>query len=346
MSTENGYGRQESGVSETANDAGLENPIVANATADADADADNEAEKLLEDDEEEDTESAGNGLLESLTTDVAKYHKKVEKKAGKKGKEEVGVDMGAAELDDATVVADKEGEKKEITDSTIRKRVGEDSDNYEDYNESDTNVEKRKKSSKKQRLDRKVVEWSKEEDDAIVYYKEEMKYSWKRIEELLESKHSWQAIQMRYLRNHKSRNEDWSKFMEVKLINAVRKDWENRWRRISAELGKHFTPERCLAKNIDICKKIETDYYTQVFQNKEFKNAYLNPLHDIKDPEQHKKLLLVYMGLDSISYEDEPDAAEAVEATEAAAKAAESSEKSEELPQASPETATDTHNLE
>lgn len=295
-------------------------------------DNDEETEKMLDDDDDEevevdgedgedgDGEEAGSNLLESLTTDIAKYHKKVEKKAKGTGKVDMkDDDEGVADMQEEDVDEDEADDTGKESTKELRKRPApvEDTENDAEYTDPDA-VGKRRKTGRKQKSDRKVVEWSKEEDDAIVYYKEEMKYSWKRIEELLESKHSWQAIQMRYLRNHKSRNEDWSKFMEVKLINAVRKDWENRWRRISAELGKHFTPERCLAKNIDICKKIETDYYTQVFQNKELTNAYLNPLHDIKDPEQHKKLLLVYMGLDSISYEDEPDAAEAAEVAEAA----------------------------
>lgn len=165
---------------------------------------------------------------------------------------------------------------------------------------------------KKQKTDRYIhrkkrgntVPWTKTEDDAIVYYKEEMRYSWKRIEELLKHRHSWQAIQMRYLRNHKSRNEEWSRYMEIKLINYVRKDWENRWKRISEALGSNFSVERCVNKNIEICKKMEMPYFASVFNNKQVTAGYENPYHDIKDAEQHKKLLLVYMGLDSITYDD------------------------------------------
>ncbi|GMM29567.1 hypothetical protein DAMA08_023120 [Martiniozyma asiatica (nom. inval.)] len=154
---------------------------------------------------------------------------------------------------------------------------------------------------------KKVYAWTRAEDEAIVYYKEEMKYSWKKIEQELAGRHSWQAIQMRYLRNHKSRNDEWSRFMEIKLINAIRKDWENRWKRIGQELGRDFGAERCITKNMEICKKMEMPYYSQVFQNKEITTGYKNPFNDIKDAEAHKKLMLVYMGLDAISYEDSDD---------------------------------------
>lgn len=292
----------------------------ANKNGDEEGDIDNDAEdvKLLEnavDDEEQEQEEeedddndlgAGSGLLQSLTTDIEKYHKKVEEKTKKQ-------DMPITPpipVED-TKKRPAEDTEVDIDGSSIGGNTYESDDEVKEVEYTDTQISSqsplKKDSRKKHKTDRKVVDWSKEEDDAIVYYKEEMKYSWKRIEELLDNKHSWQAIQMRYLRNHKSRNEEWSKFMEIKLINAVRKDWENRWKRISVDLGKYFTPDRCLTKNIDICKKIETDYYTHIFKNKDFTTAYLNPLHDIKDPEQHKKLLLVYMGLDSISYEDEPE---------------------------------------
>lgn len=151
---------------------------------------------------------------------------------------------------------------------------------------------------------KKVYPWTKAEDEAIVYYKEDQKYSWKKIEEQLDFRHTWQAIQMRYLRNHKSRNEEWSRFMEVKLINSIRKDWENRWKRIGIDLGKDFSSERCIQKNMELCKRMEMEYVKTIFENKEIKTGYSNPFNDIKDPEAHKKLMLVYMGLDSITYED------------------------------------------
>ncbi|QPG73724.1 hypothetical protein FOA43_001037 [Brettanomyces nanus] len=224
----------------------------------------------------------------------------------------------ASKADEDKHAADKHAAgNKEADDENADNQNGNENENGNNGNEnvnadSQTPADQPHSSSDYKKRRGVTIPWSKTEDDAIVYYKEEMKYSWKRIEELLKHRHSWQAIQMRYLRNHKSRNEEWSRYMEIKLINNIRKDWENRWRRISADLGKDFSVERCMNKNIEICKKMEIPYYSSVFENKDITQGYENPFHDIKDPEQHKKLMLVYMGLDSISYEDaeEPGAKE------------------------------------
>lgn len=242
-------------------------------------------------------------------------------------------DAGKADAD-GVVTKQTVGEDKEATSSTSkddeesekvsrqsvpakRKRSHSELDGNDEAKDSDEsfkeNTPKKQKSTRFTHRKRRgnTVPWTKTEDDAIVYYKEEMRYSWKRIEELLKHRHSWQAIQMRYLRNHKSRNEEWSRYMEIKLINYVRKDWENRWKRISEALGNNFSVERCVNKNVEICKKMEMPYFASVFNNKQVTAGYENPYHDIKDAEQHKKLLLVYMGLDSITYDDTDDENEA-----------------------------------
>lgn len=247
--------------------------------------------------------STGSGLLESLTTDIEKYHKKVQLK--KKKFDDSAIAMEKKITRDLN--AAKRNLKSDNDDPSQGERFeGDQDDSVTNENATDDyDNEHNSRGSKRRKFNtRNVTEWTKAEDDAIVYYKEEMKYSWKRIEALLEHKHSWQAIQMRYLRNHKSRNDEWSRFMEVKLINAIRKDWETRWKRIGSELGRDFTPERCINKNIEICKKMELPYYHQVFNNKDILQGYKNQFNDIKEPEAHKKLLLVYMGLDSITYED------------------------------------------
>lgn len=245
------------------------------------------------DEEGDDGGDESNKLLETLATDIETYHKKVQLK---KKKFETPIDSKISEE-----------VQKEEDDLSSKKRVIDDKD--DDGNDVAEAPKPKKNKAGRRPINRQVCEWTKSEDDAIVYYKEEMKYSWKKIEELLDQKHSWQAIQMRYLRNHKSRNEEWSRFMEIKLINAVRKDWENRWKRISNDLGKDFGIERCINKNIEICKKMELPYYNNVFNNKDITQGYENQFHDIKDSEAHKKLLLVYMGLDSITYEDSDDEA-------------------------------------
>lgn len=263
--------------------------------------------EVLEDDEDEDDDmvtATRNGLLESLNTDVEKYHKKVQLKkkfdnSALVMEKKISHDLGRAQQQLEGDSSRKRG--RDGKDADLERAGGEDNENDDESGEGEGGAYKKNKSLA---AGRKVSSWTKVEDDAIVYYKEEMKYSWKKIEELLEKKHSWQAIQMRYLRNHKSRNDEWSRYMEIKLINAIRKDWENRWKRISADLGKEFGTERCTTKNIEICKKMELPYYKSVFKNKEITTGYKNQFNDIKDAEAHKKLMLVYMGLDSITYED------------------------------------------
>lgn len=247
--------------------------------------------------------TTSNGLLESLTTDIEKYHKKVQLK---KKFENSALSM------ERKIVQDLNKSQENEAEESSKKRPREnndDTDSSESLKKTKTPTDAvlSEPLSENSATSRKPSTWTKAEDDAIVYYKEEMKYSWKKIEELLENKHSWQAIQMRYLRNHKSRNDEWSRYMELKLINAIRKDWENRWKRIAVDLGKDFSTERCITKNVEICKKMELPYYNTVFKNKEITQGYKNQFNDIKDADAHKKLMLVYMGLDSITYEEDPE---------------------------------------
>ncbi|VEU22596.1 DEKNAAC103373 [Brettanomyces naardenensis] len=298
-----------------------------------------DAEESESSKKDSDGNEGGRSLLENLNSDIELYHKKVQlkrkienslakekeiqenlireaensdfplhkKEKAKEGAEEetkdveksgVGPDGGREDGREEEVEVEVDEETADDKKDDVSTNGGIAEEVLESPNSSST------ENDHKRRRRGTTIPWNKTEDDAIVYYKEEMKYSWKRIEELLKGRHSWQAIQMRYLRNHKSRNEEWSRYMEIKLINHIRKDWENRWKRISQELGKDFSVERCVNKNVEICKKMEMPYYASVFENKEITAGYDNPFHDIKDPEQHKKLMLVYMGLDSISYED------------------------------------------
>jgi len=265
-------------------------------------------------DDEVDIDNAGSNLLDSLTTDIAKYHKKVEEKKKSQLKTPTAINKPSAESSSSGLKRSHETDKHNLEDAAAEGGNHDDSitdpsilDDVEDESSSNSSKIPRKRGRKN------PIAWSKAEDDAIVYYKEELKYSWKRIEELLERKHSWQAIQMRYLRNHKSRNEDWSRFMEIKLMNEIKKDWEHRWKRISNKLGKDFNSERCYSKTVEICRKMDTDYFNSVFQNKTICQGYENPITDIKDAEAHKKLMLIYMGLDSISYDDYEEVANQIE---------------------------------
>ncbi|ODQ82069.1 hypothetical protein BABINDRAFT_160266 [Babjeviella inositovora NRRL Y-12698] len=99
---------------------------------------------------------------------------------------------------------------------------------------------------------RKVLQrhykWTPEDDSSIIYYKEVLNYSWKDISRIIASRHTWQAIQMRYLRCLKDRNASWSAEEETRLMLALEQDWDARWKRVSVALGPAFTVERCLSK--------------------------------------------------------------------------------------------------
>ncbi|ODV98260.1 hypothetical protein PACTADRAFT_48054 [Pachysolen tannophilus NRRL Y-2460] len=113
------------------------------------------------------------------------------------------------------------------------------------------NKKLRKETPKK---DKKIKRWTKEEDDLIIFQKEALKKSWKDIELLLDRKHSWQAIQMRYLRCHKQRNNEWSDFDEQRLLDKISEDYENRFKRLAVELGPSFNSERIYAKINELAK--------------------------------------------------------------------------------------------
>lgn len=96
--------------------------------------------------------------------------------------------------------------------------------------------------------------WTPEEDRQIIDYKENHDKTWKEISSLLTGRHTWQAVQMRYLRNLKGRNDPWHESQISKLYEVIEKDWNMRWKRISNELGPSFSPERVVQKVQELCK--------------------------------------------------------------------------------------------
>ncbi|CDK29061.1 unnamed protein product [Kuraishia capsulata CBS 1993] len=135
--------------------------------------------------------------------------------------------------------------------------------------------------------------WTPEEDELLVHYKEELNFSWKYIARLIGKTHSWQAVQMRYLRTHKPRNEVWTPADEARLVYMIKRDWDTRWKRISSDLGPAFNFERCRDKARELCNDMDSERQASLFQS-----------------DSDKKLMLVYMGLDSISYESDEESGE------------------------------------
>lgn len=103
----------------------------------------------------------------------------------------------------------------------------------------------------------KTLKWTTVDDDAIIFYKETLNYSWKDIARLISLRHTWQAIQMRYLRCLKDRNAAWTPAEEEKLHAALLGDWEARWKRVLVALGPAFTVERCMNKVQDMVGKLD-----------------------------------------------------------------------------------------
>ncbi|ODQ67966.1 hypothetical protein NADFUDRAFT_63458 [Nadsonia fulvescens var. elongata DSM 6958] len=102
--------------------------------------------------------------------------------------------------------------------------------------------------------------WHNEQDRKIIHLKETLNWPWRAIQQTLGTNHSWQAIQMRYLRSLKGRWDLWTEEEELKLLKAFQRDWTKRWNRISSEMGPAFPEERCLRKvyelaGLEVCQE-------------------------------------------------------------------------------------------
>lgn len=105
-----------------------------------------------------------------------------------------------------------------------------------------------KVSKKSPKLYPQSKKWTQEEDDLIIYQKEFLEKSWKDIALLLDSKHSWQSIQMRYLRRHKSRSSLWRDEDVEQLLERIQDDFDNRVKRLLLEMGPSFSALKIAVK--------------------------------------------------------------------------------------------------
>lgn len=128
--------------------------------------------------------------------------------------------------------------------------------------------------------------WTPEEDNLIIRYKEERNMPWKRIASLLGGHRTWQAVQMRYLRTHKLRESPWSSKDLEYLVDSLKQDWEGRWKRVAKNLGPTFSPQKCCDQIKSIC--IDEQDELHFSQNGDL-----------------KKLMMVYLGLESITYDSD-----------------------------------------
>lgn len=103
---------------------------------------------------------------------------------------------------------------------------------------------KKKKSSKKNNTRPRAKRWSESDDDKIAFLREYGNLKWHEVTEFINGRHTTQAVQMRYLRSLKRRNDTLTLDQRKKLAQVVEEDYQNRFKRISIAMGPAFTPLR------------------------------------------------------------------------------------------------------
>lgn len=101
--------------------------------------------------------------------------------------------------------------------------------------------------------------WTQSDDLLILYLKEVENLTWKEAALLIRYRHSWQAVQMRYLRTLCRLTGEWSEEDTNRLKLVVSRDWATRWKRIATEMGPQFPIERCYRKLHELAGE-EVDY--------------------------------------------------------------------------------------
>ncbi|KAG5367758.1 hypothetical protein CJU90_4064 [Yarrowia sp. C11] len=91
---------------------------------------------------------------------------------------------------------------------------------------------------------KRPVRWTPCDDRLILYLKEIEGLTWKESALMIRYRHSWQAVQMRYLRTLCRLTGKWTKQETDRLESIVARDWAGRWKRIATEMGPQFPVER------------------------------------------------------------------------------------------------------
>ncbi|CAN6626776.1 hypothetical protein TRVA0_011S00452 [Trichomonascus vanleenenianus] len=88
--------------------------------------------------------------------------------------------------------------------------------------------------------------WCERDDYIISVLKEAYDFPWRRIATFIDNRHSWQAVQMRYLRTLKNRNQLFNAEESKRFLVCLKRDWETRFHRIACEMGNGFSVKRCI----------------------------------------------------------------------------------------------------
>jgi hypothetical protein len=86
--------------------------------------------------------------------------------------------------------------------------------------------------------------WTESDDDKVAFLREYGNLKWHEVTEFINGRHTPQAVQMRYLRSLKRRNDVLTLEQRNKLTKVVEEDYNNRFKRISIAMGPSFTPLR------------------------------------------------------------------------------------------------------
>lgn len=86
--------------------------------------------------------------------------------------------------------------------------------------------------------------WTDSDDDKVAFLREYGNLKWHEVTEFINGRHTPQAVQMRYLRSLKRRNDKLTPEESTKLRRLVVEDYESRFKRLSTAMGPSFTPVR------------------------------------------------------------------------------------------------------
>lgn len=89
-----------------------------------------------------------------------------------------------------------------------------------------------------------IRKWTQSDDDKVAFLREYGNLKWHEVTEFINGRHTPQAVQMRYLRSLKRRNDTLTDTEKAKLCKLVVEDYENKFKRISTQMGPSFTPVR------------------------------------------------------------------------------------------------------
>ncbi|KAF5099125.1 hypothetical protein D0Z00_001789 [Geotrichum galactomycetum] len=103
---------------------------------------------------------------------------------------------------------------------------------------------KKKKGSKPSRTRPAMKRWTESDDDKVAFLREYGNLKWHEVTEFINGRHTPQAVQMRYLRSLKRRNDVITLEQRNKLAKVLEEDYHNRFKRISIAMGPAFTPLR------------------------------------------------------------------------------------------------------